>query len=254
VNKKRKEKTRLKSQTTTKRASMFLDEFIKKYNLKIDDKIYRLCQYGIKLMSKSRDPLHNEIHIYDILSLLDVFIQNKIMLASEIDFRVLLPAIIWHDIWKSRRPQTVSVKKFMYEQLRDGIGSARIFHRYAAKMGISPGLIKNIKHCISRHSAITSHSKVKKVYHPKRLEARILKDLDRLTYWSERRQNHFKHTYCTEDGRFHDPRLLRITKWLYKMSERDLANFYFEWADREFKKRREPLLKEAKRIIDINER
>jgi len=44
-------------------------------------------------MANSKDPIHNEKHVLEMLSLLDVFIQNENISKDDIDFNIQLPAV-----------------------------------------------------------------------------------------------------------------------------------------------------------------
>ena len=232
---------------------MQLKDLIEKRSIKLKKEILDLCGLGIEYMKKSVDPLHDEKHVFTIYGLLDQFLENEKSVAQDnIDFEVLLPAIAWHDIWKSTRPQTRNVRKFAYEQVAEGRGSINLFRKHANPLSIPNDIYKKIGYCINYHPPLSDRVKHRKKFHSDKLEAHILFDLDSLAFWKWDRADYFKSVYCDNEGLFHDPRMLRICQWVYKKSPKHLNRFYFDWARKEYEKRSAEMLEEAKRIIELN--
>ena len=131
---------------------MKFEEFLTKYEIKLKPNIKKVCEDGINEMKKSKDPAHDDVHVFDVLGILDLFLQNSQEIDTEdIDFRILLPSIFWHDVWKSRRCQTKNLLKFQFEQIWDGIGSAKIFKAYSKNIELSKHNIEEILFAIRYH-------------------------------------------------------------------------------------------------------
>ncbi|MEK7532413.1 MAG: hypothetical protein AAB579_02315 [Patescibacteria group bacterium] len=232
---------------------MKLDELINKHKLNISKEIKDLCELGIEHMTQSVDPLHDQKHVFNLHELLDKFLTHeKSVSKTAINFDVLLPAIAWHDIWKSRRPQTYSMRKYVYEQIIEGRGSVKLFRKHTKSLAIPNDIYKKIQYCIYYHPPVSDRVKHRKKFRPDKLEAHLLKDIDALAFWSWNRADHFKATYCNDSGVFHNPRMLQICQWIYKKSPKHLDHYYFDWSRKEYEKRSTKMMKEAKRIIDIN--
>ena len=179
------------------------------------------CREGLKLMSQSLDPLHNLAHIERILDNLDRFInESREVKWKKVNFDVLLLAICWHDIWKSQRLAT-SGKKLVYYHLAEGLGSMRFFSRNSHSWNISPQTVKKAKLAIRKHSALQ--------FLPTRnLEAKILKDMDKLEEWSIDRIRLVLGQI--EDFKHISPRILTVFKfytqrWMVFFSNKS----YFIW-------------------------
>ena len=78
-------------------------------------------------MKKSKDPQHSINHINAIFDDLDKFIQEE---KVNINYSILLPAICWHDVWKSKKEQSSNLLFYIVEQFYDGYGSKLIFNKF----------------------------------------------------------------------------------------------------------------------------
>lgn len=206
-------------------------------------------------MSKSRDPCHSEIHVADLISILDQLLRNeKTIATSAINFEILLPAIAWHDCWTSTKKRTINPLIFSFYMLYEGFGSAKIFKVNTRKLKVPFSLVKDIKNCIFHQSFLTNNKMINKIFKPKLIEAKILRDMDSLDVWGLRRQTQFKKMYCNRKGEFNNRKAYIFSKWGYELLLKHSGNFYFNWSKQEYQKRRSSFMKEAERLIKINER
>lgn len=163
-----------------------------------------------------------------------------------------LTAIYWHDTWKGSHTQTKNMFVFIYRELNDGIGSKVLFKKFikAQNKKFNKAYINKIAHCIVRHSRIGDYvcsiKKLDDYFFPlKSIEAKILYDIDGLDGWSIKRLNVIKKAYFNKISNL-DPKLFVVGKWwVYnKMIDVTNENLHFEWAKKEFDKRKKVILKE----------
>jgi hypothetical protein len=235
---------------------MKLEEFMSKYNITISEKMLKVCQAGLAQMQHSQDHVHNDAHVEDIISLLDVFLQSSCEVSvAKINFEILLPAICWHDIWKSYRPQTTNLLKFKFEQYWDGIGSAIAFSKYARQTNIPKPLAKKIRFAILHHGSLFANlSKSHRHKNKDHIEARLVDDLDSLDSWSLKRLKYAESKYLDGDGKFNNPKLIPIVNWAINKFTEEVTSFSFEWSRQEFARRRESMLKRTQEVMAINKR
>jgi hypothetical protein len=233
---------------------MELSEFLQKHNLQLNQQTKKLFDAGLKIMSKSRDLVHEREHVLDILSLLDQLIQNeKSIDLSRINLDVLLPAIVWHDVWMAVKPMSSSIPKYIFERLYEGAGSARMFMQQASLIDVDRETCDQIARCVRRHSYLFTNKISLRLIKPKRLEIKILQDLDRLDLWTEKRLNQFKAAHIDENGRFRDPKMIHIARLIARMAKR-LDKFHFEWSQKEFQRRRKIVVEKGRRLIEVSEK
>ena len=231
---------------------MKLEEFIGKHGLIISEEINRACADGLALMRASQEPAHSERHIEDIISLLDEFLgQAKEIDAGRINYEILLPAICWHDIWKSSRPLATNFIKFRFEQYWDGIGSARLFKKYCRKNNLPRALAKNIRFAILHHNDLFFSLK-KTGECQDHIEARLLDDLDSLDFWSLKRLEYAASAYVDENYKFYNPRLVPLFNWALDKFTQKIVTFSFDWSEREFSRRKEEVLDKCEAIMKLN--
>ncbi|MFC1706734.1 hypothetical protein ACFL59_07930 [Planctomycetota bacterium] len=236
---------------------MTLEEFLEKYGIGLSDELRRVCLDGISLMRNTRDPMHSETHIHEILSYLDDFLQNERSIdPTVLDYSVLLPAICWHDAWKSGRSPTTNVVVLKFEQIWDGLGSRRCFRRYARKTSLERELVKKIATTIYLHAPLLQflwkgqRSKKAHLHNP---EARILRDLDRLEFWSLARIDHFAANFLDGNGYLLNPSLLRVCRWGYDSFVARTGHFFYDWPRLVYQTRKEEFLRRFRELLELNE-
>jgi hypothetical protein len=206
---------------------MKLKNFITKHNIKLSKPVYRVCAWGEKLMARSVDPLHDLRHVERMVGLMDKNmsgIRKQAQGEEPVNFEVMLLAIYWHDTWKAERDPK-NIYSMAYGQLMEGVLCARKFRKYARKVGLDKDLIKNTAYVIRKHSQL-------QVLPTRTVEARILKDLDKLEKW-----NYERFKAVREESFVFDSRVLMPLFRLY-MSLDGEAKLYYEWAKEEFRMRR----------------
>src|SRR3989344_2563029 len=117
---------------------MHITAFLSHRKLRISRPAYDSCLEAISRMTVSTDPFHDETHVFSILDSLDKFFdESREINCSQIDYEVLLQAVCWHDIWKSTKIQK-SRRRVFFDNAADGLGSMRIFGRYARSVSQTP--------------------------------------------------------------------------------------------------------------------
>lgn len=228
---------------------MKFEEFLTKYEIKLKPNIKKVCEDGINEMKKSKDPAHDDVHVFDVLGILDLFLQNSQEIDTEdIDFRILLPSIFWHDVWKSRRCQTKNLLKFQFEQIWDGIGSAKIFKAYSKNIELSKHNIEEILFAIRYHGGF--YRKLLKSDHS--LESKILCDMDRLGFWSMERLEYIQRKYLDFNGKFCNPKYLPLAIWVLKKLAKRRESYFFKWSEDEFNRRKEAMFEKGYEIMRKN--
>lgn len=160
--------------------SYHFDKFLKAEEIQIPSEVIVWCNKGIEIMTESRDPLHDEKHIFSLLDNLSVFLREEREVKNlKIDFCVLLLAICWHDVWKSRRFPS-NIFKFIYHYFGEGWGSRRVFLRAVSDVEILEGIAGEVGYAIRKHPG-------KQWFKHKSIESKILWDLDTLDGWNIRR-------------------------------------------------------------------
>jgi len=229
---------------------MKVEDFIKKHKITLNNQAKKICQEGIKQMYKSKDPIHGHIHIFDIIGLLDRFInESNEINKPKINFNILLPAICWHDIWKSQRHQTTNLIQFKFEQIWDGIGSSIIFKKYAKQNNLKKHYSKKIHYAILYHGGPISKYKRKNCS----LEAKILDDLDSVDFWSLKRLKYLENIYLDKNDKLTIPALIPIANWILHSFSKKIVNYYFQWCQQEFERRKDALLKRGHEIMHKNQ-
>lgn len=236
---------------------MEIEELIKQHNIELKKPALELYFAGLERMKKSIDPLHGQEHVHDVLANLDEFLRNeKKVKNNRINFSVLLPAIAWHDTWKANRPQTKNLVKYRYEQIWDGIGSARVLTEYARDKKIDKELMDQIIKSVYYHTQVPDRLRRKSDdFYDKELdlETKILRDMDGLDMWSLKRLQSAEEEHCNEKGVFHDRKMYYIARWVYNTLDKKIMYFHFPWPEQEYKKRKKILLDYSRNILEVNE-
>jgi len=227
---------------------MKLDQFLEKRKLTLSSSTEDACKEGIERMRISKDPHHSDRHVYGLLDELDMFLDNE---ESKIDFSVLIPAICWHDVWKSTRKQSTNIPFFVFEQLYDGHGSVKLFKKYAKESSLTKDHAENITYCIAKHSQISHWVNMQNVFLLRTVEAKIMRDIDELDRWSLACFNHLKQSYLG-DGKKLNPKLIPVAKWWFFniIQKAKDTRFYFNYSKNEFLKRKKLFVKEIYKVWD----
>ena len=231
---------------------MNLKDLVKIHNIQLSDDTLKLCGDALNIMRQSKDPLHDVIHVEDILGLLSKFLKRSNEVAtSDINFEILIPSICWHDVWKSYRKQTTNLFKFRLEQFWDGIGSARIFSNHVKNSNFPKFLSDEIYFSVLHHGGFFSNF-IKSNIKNGHLEAEILVDLDSLDFWSMKRVKYAEKHYLDNKGKILNSKLIPVADWaLHRLTDR-VTKYSFEWSKVEYEKRRAALFTRAYEIMKIN--
>lgn len=215
---------------------MNLQEFLDKNKISILPECRALCGKGEEIMKKSLDAFHNEQHVYSILSNLDKFIKSEKDILKRINFNTLLPAIFWHDVWRSLRKPNKRVFKILLEAWYEGLGSCVLFKQFTKKAKLkNKEFLSNIAYIIRKHSRFQLLSK-------KTIEAKILKDIDSLGAYSMRRLEAIKKQFSNK--REINKRNYLFFRFMTKfdLEKKSEKSFHFEWSKKEFIRRKEIFL------------
>ncbi len=218
---------------------MEIDQFLKANNLKLSEKIFHLCSEGLKRMKNTKDPLHDDQHIYRLISNLNDLIQAE---KPAMNVEIIMTAICWHDVWKSTRFPSI-ITSVVFDQYWDGYGSAYIFKKAARRVGLNNKISNKIYYAIREHGRLR-FSKTKTT------EAKILQDVDGLDEWYLGRIEPLKTKYLIT--KHPNRRLLRMAKFYFDhfMSNQSPKKFYFNWSKTEFTERKKTYLSEVNRLIE----
>ena len=210
---------------------MHITAFLSHRKLRISRPAYDSCLEAISRMTVSTDPFHDETHVFSILDSLDKFFdESREINCSQIDYEVLLQAVCWHDIWKSTKIQK-SRRRVFFDNAADGLGSMRIFGRYARSVSLNPDTARKIKYAIRKHSSLQFLKR-------RTPESRLLYEMDTLEIWSiERLTKAIGYFGGLENI---SPKLFKIGKFYFDhwMAKKTGSKLHFEWSRQEFLNRK----------------
>lgn len=208
----------------------------------LKEEVFRFCQDGIDLMKESIDPIHDDGHVLRLLEILDRFlIQNQEIQENQIDFEVLLVAICWHDAWRSRKFPGYWLPA-LWQFFWEGMGSRRLFVREAKEIGLEKGIINPVRYAIRKHSRFQFLS-------TKTLEAKILRDMDSLEFWSKERIIGAARE-AERRGLISKASLGSVKLYLKAINWINRSKFYFEWSRQEIIKMKQGYLDQAQELLD----
>jgi hypothetical protein len=213
---------------------MKLLTFIKRNQIQLDKDVKSLCLDAIEIMKCSKDPRHDYVHVNDIIQSLDTLINHE---KHTIDYNVLLPAICWHDTWHALQSPTNNVLTLLYRFFYEGIGSAKLFHKYTNTRSIQYDIRKKILKAITKHVRTGWKILDYIFYTPNNIETKILKDLDELDTWSIKRIQTLKKIFFKNKLQAHN---LWIMKWYFTNFMMNNSNniFYLDYSKHEFELRK----------------
>jgi hypothetical protein len=145
-----------------------------------DSKDIKITKIGLKFTQNSLDPVHDLGHLYRMMGSYFQFKKSNENPKLNISDRVMVHSIVWHDVWKTLRRQSFKGVKLISDEIYEGIGSMRIFARYAKKLHLDAPLIKKVKYAIRKHATISILPRSTR-------ESRLLNDLDELDFWNVKR-------------------------------------------------------------------
>lgn len=223
---------------------MTFNKFLSQNNISLSKNSIDICIEAIKIMEKSIDPVHDENHIFRILKSLNNFLKNNQEFdCKKINFEVLIVAIFWHDVWKSQKfPHNAFA--LIFNDFWEGIGSMRIFNKYAKESSLSKSIVSQIKYAIRTHPSF-------QILPRKTLEAKLLLDFDLLDQWSVERLKVLKKALSSQKKI--NPLLLHVFLFYFKkfMLPKTKSRLYFLWSKQEFEKRKDIFTKEVERMEKI---
>jgi len=192
----------------------------------------KMIQTAVDIMKKTRDPLHDQNHIFRIIGDLHRLISNDPSVPwNQVNFEVLLLSICWHDVWRSLKRHR-NKRTGLYHWFYEGSGSARMFYRYANRFKLNHLIAKKTAYAIRKHSGF-------QILPRTTIESKILNDLDRLEEWSFARIK----TAIGNSRAFLDvsPKLIRLYKFYFDhwMQRSGHKPFYFSWSKKVFPDRRD---------------
>ena len=219
---------------------MTLAEFLALHNLSLDPKIVQFCEKGITIFKESKDPFHDETHVYRLLDTLTGLLKSNELHIKKIDMTVLLLSICWHDTWRAQQ-EVDRGRELLIVYLWDGRGSGRLFKREAAKAEIPMKIIHQTQYVIRKHNDFQFFTR-------KTLEAKILLDLDRLDIWSPERLSHV--TKKSDHLKF-SKRMILLTRLYIKfiMGRARPEMLYFEWSKKKFVMQKESTIESISSFI-----
>src|SRR5258706_2701954 len=193
-----------------------------------------LISEGVILMKNSKDPLHDLDHIITLKDNYEEF--NK---GGEIETnkKVMLYSIVFHDTFKAVNPRATSGIRLVWDELYEGMGSAKIFEGHAKKSELDKGLANEVIYAIRKHPLFNLFPRATK-------EAKLLFDLDELEFWNF---NRFKKSFNV----FQFDLNRHIEATLAYLKHRTNKGFYFEWSRHKFEQNKPNFIEELKKIAQL---
>jgi len=215
----------------------FLD--LRRYNL--SHPVLELCQKAQEILIAKNDMAHGEMHIASILERLDRFLKDEAEVLKAVDLNVLVCSIVWHDIWRSQR-EPRNWLDLLYNELNDGLGSAKIFSKYAKAIKLEKGTLKKIAYTIRKHSSF-------QLFPRATLEAKILFDLDEIDKFSVTRLRKIEETHM-KPGTFGKTQI-KAAKFFFDKFMKNVKpkTMHFEWTRNEFEKCKSEMISEVNKLF-----
>src|SRR3989344_9097196 len=134
---------------------MKFEEFYRKYFKDEKGDFYTFSKEGFGRMKKSRDSLHDDVHIENLLGLLDQFLIKHKKIKNKLDLKAVFLALCWHDAWKAKHdPKTVG--SIIYNQAMEGIFASQLFKKESKKCAVDKSTIEKASYAIRKHSSLQS--------------------------------------------------------------------------------------------------
>ncbi len=223
-----------------------LGQFLKNERIIIPGEVKDWCAKGIEITTESKDPLHDNKHVESILdNLSELLREEKEIDRDKIDFSVLLLAICWHDVWKSKRFPS-NIFKLIYHYFGEGWGSRGIFLKAVKDVELLENIAREVGYAIRKHPG-------QQFLKHKSIESKLLWDLDTLEGWNIKRLTDLlDNDYLVKAIMSNNKKLLKIGMFYYKrvMKRERKKKLYFEWSKEEFRQRRENFDRETAVLME----
>ena len=212
--------------------------------------VFSLLEKGMKYYDYSYDQ-HKKPHIERMINLLSLFPINEF---KSINKEAVLIAIVWHDVYKATRNFSKNIFPFLFQQLYEGYGSAKIFLKIAKQYNIREETIRLSYEAIKFHPHIERVvPKIFKLLFPKIVdnESLLLRDLDLLeSSTSIAMLDDFKDSWYPIFRKH--PRYKKYWQNAYVRGFKNISKdfFYFEWSKEYFQSNRKLFLKKAESILN----
>ena len=221
---------------------MHITAFLARNHISLSRPALDSCLEAIDRMYRSTDPFHNETHVFSILDSLDIFLsENSQVKNVYINFDILLQAVCWHDVWKSVRTHK-NTRALIFHNVAEGLGSMRIYSRYAKGVKINKSTTTGVRYAIRKHSSLQ--------FFPKNtLESRILYDLDNLEVFSFERLSQAIANFGGLENI--SPKLIHVGHFYFNhwMAKKTGSKLYFDWSRKQFQIRKEKFIASVAELI-----
>ena len=215
---------------------MKFEEFYSKYFGEEKGDFYKLSKEGYLHMKKSVDPLHDNTHIENLLGLLNNFLIKNKKIKKKLNLEALFLSICWHDTWKSKR-NPKSIAGIIYGQTVEGILSAKLLKKASKKYLVDKNIVDSAAYAIRKHNTLQFTKR-------KTLEAKLLKDIDKLDAF-----NYERFVYAKEQNfNFHKRRHFFLLNFYMTKISRDTFNF--SWTKDILKLRRKNFVENFKKELN----
>lgn len=203
--------------------------YLKTNDLDISREAIDLCKEAIGIMQESKDSMHNTGHITRMLKEYAELRKRK-LLPKDTNDEVIVLAICCHDIWKASQKPPRNFFVAFYQQVLDGIGSARLFRQHTKSTILDDQIIEDTAYAIRKHAQFQFLPLTTS-------EAKILWDLDKLEKWNSVRAKSAAKTFFVFRSKF-TRKILGFYLWFDNEN-----SVYYPWAKKELEKRIPKFLK-----------
>lgn len=159
---------------------MVLEDFLRKHPIDLTNNERQVCDEAIEIMKRAIDVHHDHTHIFRMLDFVDEFMESEEFkkIASRVDLKILFIAIVCHDLWRSKKDAHTGLQLLWYMFLEHW-GGPKAF-RQLSRGRIDQRLERAMAYAIGKHSHFI-------IIPPRTLEARMLKAIDEVDYYSDER-------------------------------------------------------------------
>jgi len=206
----------------------------------MDKRVSRLTDKAIKIMAESVDVLHDEGHVKRML---EDWNQLSEKISSGVNCDAVVLAICWHDVWLATH-NYVGIWGVLWEYIREGRGSEKMFRRSAKQIGLDKKMIDLVADAIKNHPSLPGNKQ-------KTIEAKILWDVDNLETWSWPRLKKMIEKIGDEIDK-DEAKKIKMARiyWKLVMKKRMSDRLYFDWSKKEFDERKKSF-EEKIRILEL---
>lgn len=197
----------------------------------LTEKDKNLISSGVFLMKNSKDPLHDLNHIVTLKNNYEEFKKEG---ETKTQNQVMLHSIAFHDAFKAVNPRAKSGLRLIWDEIYEGLGSAKIFQKHANKVKLDRKLTAEVMYTIRKHPLFNFLPRATN-------EAKLLFDLDELEFWNFDR---FKKSFTI----FQFDLNRHIEATMAYLKHRTNKGFYFEWSRHKFEKNKPNFIQELRKI------